>query len=129
MRHIDFYNKIRKIELDCILAIITLMKENNLNSIDIPHTTVENDGLMDDGSHIDDVIINMYSKYGDTIAVTLTKVNFDSRFGSDKPELSFTIDDDGDIRDIYPSQLIDGQVIYVYDAVYFEIKRMMKSNK
>jgi hypothetical protein len=128
MRHIDFYNKIRKVELDCILAIITLMKENNLNSIDIPHTTVENDGLMDDGSYIDDVIINIYSKYSDTIGVTLTKVNFDSRFGSDKPELSFTIDD-GDIRDIYPSQLIDGQVIYVYDAVYFEIKRMMKSNK
>ena len=128
MRHIDFYNKIRKVELDCILAIITLMKENNLNSIDIPHTTVENDGLMDDGSYIDDVIINIYSKYSDTIGVTLTKVNFDSRFGSDKPELSFTIDD-GDVRDIYPSQLIDGQVIYVYDAVYFEIKRMMKSNK
>lgn len=66
MRHIDFYNKIRKVELDCILAIITLMKENNLNSIDIPHTTVENDGLMDDGSHIDDVIINIYSKYSDS---------------------------------------------------------------
>ena len=129
MRHINFDKKIKKVELDCRLAIISLMKENNLNSIDIPHTTEENDGLMDDGTYIDDIIINIYSKYSDTIGVTLTKVNFDSRFGSDKPELSFTIDDDGDIRDIYPSQLFDGQIVYVYDAVYFEIKHMKKSNK
>ena len=129
MRHIDFYKKIINIESKCIDAIIALMKENNLNSIDIPHSTIENDGLMDDGSYIDDVIINIYSRYSDTIGVTLTKVKFDSPFDGADPKLIFTIDDEDDIRDINPNQLIDSQIIYVYDAVYNEIERMKKSNK
>ena len=129
MRHIDFYKKILNIESECIDAIIALMKENNLNSIDIPHTTLENGGLMDDGSDIDDVIINIYSRYCDTIGVILTKVKVDSPFDGADPKLIFTIDDDDDIRDINPNQLIDSQIIYVYDAVYNEIGRMKKSNK
>lgn len=126
MECIDFYQRIRNVETDCSRAIMSLMEENNLTEIEIPHVTEENHGVLGDGTYIEDVVVPIISKHYGITEVKVYKVAIDSI--NDKPILVITIDDDGDVYDIYETLLSDGQIVYIYQAIYYEIKRMKENS-
>lgn len=113
MKYVDFSEKIRKVENECLLEFINLMKTFDLNKV-----VFDNDS---DNLELYPLILPLYNDYGGADNVTIKSVELNITEPLYMCNLTIKVENDNNEYDL--GDFGDNAIIYIYDRAYSELNR------
>lgn len=111
MEYIDFSEKIRKVENECLLELVKLMKTFDLNKV-----IFDNDNM-----ELYPLILPLYNDFDYISNVTIESVEFNVIESLNMYDFTIKVEYDDNEYDL--GDFGDNAIVYIYDRVYSELNR------